>query len=72
MFGHKNVMNEKEAASYIGMSLSYLQHDRCYGVTGDKTSGPVFVKVGRSVRYLKADLDDWLSENRISRASLDA
>lgn len=63
----KRVMCEKEAASYIGMSLSYLQHDRCHGVTGNKTQGPTFIRVGRSIRYLKSDLDDWLLKNRVHR-----
>ena len=70
MLENNTVMNEKEAASYIGMSLSYLRHDRCYGVTGNKTAGPVFVKVGRSIRYLKTDLHDWLNQNRVNRAAL--
>lgn len=66
---HQNniVMNEKEASSYIGMSLSYLQHDRCYGAVANKTPGPVFVKIGKSIRYLKSDLDEWLKQNRVSR-----
>ena len=62
-----HVLNEKEAAKYIGMSLSYLQHDRCYGATSHKTPGPVFIKVGRSIRYLKVDLDEWLVKNRVHR-----
>lgn len=65
MYENKNVMNEKEAANYIGMSLSYLQHDRCYGASGDKTPGPVYIKAGRCVRYLKADLDSWIMRNRV-------
>ncbi|MCX7124245.1 MAG: DNA-binding protein [Gammaproteobacteria bacterium] len=67
MHDSKIVMNEKEASHYVGMSLSYLQHDRCYGVTGEKTPGPIFIKVGRSIRYLKSDLDEWLLKNRVSR-----
>ena len=61
------VMNEKEAAEYIGMSLSFLQHDRCYGVIGNKTAGPIFMRMGRSVRYLKNDLDNWLLQHRVCR-----
>ena len=67
MYDNNTVMNEKEVSRYIGMSLSYLQHDRCYGVTGNKTPGPVFMKVGRSIRYLKSDLDEWLLKNRVER-----
>ncbi|PIR11337.1 MAG: DNA-binding protein [Gammaproteobacteria bacterium CG11_big_fil_rev_8_21_14_0_20_46_22] len=62
---HLHTLNEKEAAKYIGMSVSYLQHDRCYGF-GD-TRGPVYVKLGRSVRYLRSDLDDWILKQRVDR-----
>jgi hypothetical protein len=62
-----SVMTEKEASRYIGMSMSYLQHDRCYGVTGNKIPGPAFIRLGRSIRYLKPDLDGWLLENRVKR-----
>ena len=61
------LMKEKEAANYIGMSSSYLQHDRCYGATADKTPGPAFIRIGRSIRYSKADLDYWLSRVRVKR-----
>lgn len=59
------VMTEKQASKYIGMSSSYLQHARCYGVTGDKTPGPTYLRFGRSIRYLRADLDDWLLGKRV-------
>jgi len=32
----KVVLSKKEAAHYIGMSLSYLRQDRCYGATGQR------------------------------------
>lgn len=61
------VVNEKEAAAYIGMSLSYLQHDRCYGAEKGKMPGPAFVKLGRSVRYLITDLDQWITQHKVNR-----
>jgi len=61
------VYNEKQAAQYIGMSVSYLRHDRCYGAIGGHTPGPSYLKLGRSVRYLKDDLDHWLTGNRIGQ-----
>lgn len=58
---HKNqILKEKEAAAYIGMSVSYLQHARCYGASGNRTSGPSYLKMGRSVRYRLKDLDSWI------------
>ena len=67
----KKILNEKQAASYIGMSLSYLRNDRCYGTTGGKTPGPVYVKLGRAVRYAQADLDAWLMAHRVQRVPLE-
>jgi predicted DNA-binding transcriptional regulator AlpA len=30
------------------------------GNRGNRTPAPPFIKIGRSVRYLKEDLDSWL------------
>lgn len=66
----KVVFNEKEAACYIGMSVSYLQHTRSDGSVGDRTPGPIYIKVGRTIRYLKSDLDEWLIGNRVTQEAL--
>ena len=60
-----NLLKEKDAAQHIGMSVSYLQHARCYGVTGGGGSGPVHIKLGRSVRYRVSDLERWIKENTV-------
>ena len=52
---------------HIGMSISYLQHARYYGATGNRTPGPIFIRLGRSIRYLKSDLDKWLLKNRVDK-----
>jgi predicted DNA-binding transcriptional regulator AlpA len=64
----KEVLTEKEAATYIGMSRSFLSQDRMNGYRDNRTKGPDFMKLGRSIRYHKEDLDAWLSANRILRA----
>ena len=46
------------AAAYTGISPRTLEKLR------QKGGGPVFLKLGRSVVYVKADLDDWLSSCR--------
>ena len=56
---------DREAAIYIGMSESWLRQSR---VTGNPDAPP-FLKIGRSVRYLRADLDIWL-EHRRRRATI--
>ncbi len=63
--GDNNAFNEIEAASYIGMSRSFLAISRMDGDRDGRTPGPPYVKVGRRVIYLKDDLDAWLSEHRV-------
>jgi predicted DNA-binding transcriptional regulator AlpA len=58
------VLTEKEAAKYIRMSRSFLSQDRMNGQRENRTRGPRYMKLGRSVRYHKDDLDDWLNKNR--------
>ncbi len=55
-------LTEHEAASYIGMSRSYLAQARMDGHRENRTPAPPFIKIGRSVRYLKEDLDHWLDQ----------
>lgn len=60
----KRVFKEIEAASYICMSRSFLSQDRVNGTLKNRTPGPKFIKIGRSIRYLKEDLDLWLNQQR--------
>lgn len=60
---------EKQAAQYIGMSRSFLRQDRMNGSRINRTAGPKFLKIGRSIRYLREDLDMWLFKHRVSRAN---
>jgi excisionase family DNA binding protein len=43
-----------EAAAYLGLAVSTLNKWRCYG------SGPKFLKLGRSVRYRRSELDQFV------------
>jgi excisionase family DNA binding protein len=45
----------KEAAAYLRSSTSTLAKLRVYG------GGPVFCRVGRSIRYRKSDLDEFMA-----------
>jgi len=56
----KRALNEQETSQYIGMSRSYLRKSRMDGELTNRTPAPRFIKIGRSVRYLKEDLDIWL------------
>ena len=53
-------LTEIQAARYIGMSRSYLAQSRMDGNRDKRTPAPPFIKIGRSVRYLREDLDSWL------------
>jgi hypothetical protein len=57
-------VREADAARYIGMSREFLRQSRMHGRRAGRTPGPAFVKPGRSVLYLIADLDLWLATHR--------
>lgn len=57
----KRSLNEDEAAGYINMSSHYLRKARTSELSGVKAPGPPFIRIGRSIRYLRDDLDAWLS-----------
>ena len=56
----KRSFTEEEAATYISMSRSFLRQARSNGDRLNRTPAPRHIKIGRSVRYLIDDLDDWL------------
>ncbi len=58
------VLTEADAARYIAMSRSFLRQSRMDGARDRRTPGPQFLKIGRSVRYLREDLDRWLEQFR--------
>ena len=56
------LLDEKKAAAYLGVSLSYLRKGRSEGSPGGRTPGPPFVRIGdRRVLYRVADLDSWVA-----------
>jgi hypothetical protein len=50
----RELVSEREAANYLGMSVATLRRYR-YKV-GTKTDGPRVIKIGRTVRYALSDL----------------
>jgi predicted DNA-binding transcriptional regulator AlpA len=56
----KRALTEQETAKYIGMSRSFLRQSRMEGNRENRTPAPRVIKIGRSVRYLIEDLDNWL------------
>jgi predicted DNA-binding transcriptional regulator AlpA len=61
------LLTESEAAHYIGMSVAYLRADRVRGTLKGRTPGPSFLRLGRTIRYEKADLDQWIEQCRVKR-----
>ena len=59
----KPLLKEEDAAPFTGHSVSTLQKKR---VTGD---GPLFVKIGRSVRYREEDLEAYVSARVVGSTS---
>ena len=61
-------LTEKEAATYIGFSRSYLRQSRSHGKRKGRTDAPPYIRVGgRTIRYLRTDLDEWLQERRVDQ-----
>jgi hypothetical protein len=53
-------LREPEAARYLGITQSYLRAAR-FG----RCNGPVYLRAGRAILYLRADLDAWLMARRV-------
>jgi excisionase family DNA binding protein len=51
------------AASYCGLAVATLEKLRL------RSGGPAFLKLGRSVRYRRNDLDAWLESRRVETTS---
>ncbi|MEM0330724.1 MAG: helix-turn-helix domain-containing protein [Archaeoglobaceae archaeon] len=62
----KKLLTEKEAAFYLGVSVSMLRQMRSQSYPA-KTDFIPYYKIGRAVRYRLEDLDAWLEERRIQK-----
>jgi len=51
-------LTEVEAAGRLGLKVATLRAWRHQG------KGPTFVRLGRAIRYLKSDIDEFLASNR--------
>ena len=71
---HSAVFKEREAAAYIGVSPQFLRLSRHYGNRPNHAEGPPFIRLGggRSIRYLKTDLDAYLQKHRCHPTPLPA
>lgn len=55
----QHVVDEKQAASYVNLSVKTLQARRA------AHKAPAFLKIGRSIRYRMADLEAFLAAHRV-------
>lgn len=55
-------LTAEDAARYLRSSRSTLAKRRVNG------TGPIFVRIGRAVRYRQSDVDAWLALSASSRA----
>lgn len=60
---HTMIMTVNQASEYLGLAVSTLNKWRCHG------GGPVFIKMGRAVRYRVEDLENFLSSSRLASTS---
>lgn len=58
-------LNTQQAAAYLQISPSTLSKRRLFD------DGPLFVKMGKSVRYRRSDLDAWTA-TRLRKSTSDA
>ena len=60
---HAASVTTEAAANHIGLAVSTLEKLRVKG------GGPLYIKMGRAVRYRMGDLDRWLDERVVSSTS---
>ena len=59
------VLDEIETSAYTGISISSLRKGRMNGKRDNYVEPPPYLKLGRRVGYLRADLDTWLLSHRV-------
>jgi hypothetical protein len=61
----KIVLTEAQTADYLDVSRSWLRKGRMNGQR-EKSPTPPFVRYGRTIRYLKRDLEAFLEQHRVT------
>ena len=65
-------LNEKDAARYIGRTVSFLRNCRYAGKTKKGDRGPKYTRgTKRKIRYPVKELDKWLANLQLYSASCD-
>ena len=61
--GRDGLKDTHQAAAYLQCSASFLEKRRCFG------GGPVYVRIGRAIRYRISDLDAWVAKQAHSNTA---
>jgi hypothetical protein len=65
-------LNEKDAAIYIGKSVSFLRTCRYKAKRGEMDAGPRYTRdLNKFIWYPVKELDDWLAKRRLFRTCLE-
>ncbi|WP_298359485.1 helix-turn-helix domain-containing protein [uncultured Litoreibacter sp.] len=62
----KTHMRPSEAAAYTGVSESHLNKLR---LPANRGKGPTYSKPAGCIIYTRANLDEWVAENRVTQAA---
>jgi len=65
--GDDRLMNEKEVADFLGISVRFLQTDR-----SSKLHQIPYFRVGARVRYRLSEVRDWLERHAVRASSGEA
>jgi hypothetical protein len=55
-------LDEHDASHYLGMSAAWLRKAR------QMSTGPAYIRIGRTIRYRTADLDKFLQQHLVGGA----
>ena len=59
----ETLLTEAQTADHLSISMRTLQAWRVRG------GGPIFIRAGRSIRYRRSDLLDWIEANAATSTS---
>lgn len=59
------LLNEADAAYYLGLSRTTLRQQRCDGARDRRVPPIPFIRLGRAIRYRVADLDAYIQQHRV-------
>ena len=66
------MLNERDAAKYIGRSVSFLRTCRYKAKQGEIDAGPKYVRLrNKFILYPVRELDDWLNRNPLFSSCLE-